>query len=416
MRRGAALTVKGSGLALLIAAAAGLLPARALGDPAASSSKAAPKAQAKGSQQWAQKMRKLEKSFQELLVDLNSDERFNAPKNFKRIERNAETFAKLAHELNVKDGSAPDHDPTIPIVAKQFEKEADRAYKTLKWGHRDYARDMLKSMTGYCMACHTRNSSGPSFQSIASSPAVQSLRTLEKGDYYAATRQFDRALEEYERLLSNPANIEHYTFDWEKAVRSGLAIAVRVKKDPDRALSIVDRVLATPKSPFFLKEQASQWKKSLLAWKEESGSKPVTEEGYYSQAVKLVAAAKSFQKYPADRSADILYLRASSAVHDLLAFAPNGKHATEALYLAGLCYEVLHDLNLWDQHEFYYLACIMKSPRTEISRQCFKHYEQSVYLGYTGSGGTHVPREIYAKLQDLDRMSTPAEDAPKPLQ
>ena len=52
----------------------------------------------KESRSWAQKMRNLEVSLQELLVDVSSDERFNSPKNFKRIESNAQ---KLLHFLPV---------------------------------------------------------------------------------------------------------------------------------------------------------------------------------------------------------------------------------------------------------------------------------------------------------------------------
>ncbi len=363
---------------------------------------------------WAQKMRGLEQTLQELLIDLNSDERYNSPKNFKRIEKNVEKFANLAHELKAEEGASPDRDATIQIIAGQFSKEADHAYKTLKWGHRAYARGVLKSMTGYCIACHTRNGSGPSFQSASLSPAIRSLKTLERADYFASTRQFDQALESYGKIVADPSGPENRHFDWERAIRSSLAIAVRVKKDPDRALEIVNRVLAAPKAAYFLKEEASAWKKSLLAWKEEGAAKPQTEEGYYAQAVKLIAEAKSAQKYPADRSADMLYLRASSAVHDLLSFAPQGVHATDALFLAGLCYEVLNDLNLWDQHEFYYLACILKSPRTEISQQCFKHYEQSIYLGYTGSGGTHLPKEIRERLKELEQLSMPVTENPVP--
>ena len=153
----------------------------------------------KGARSWNDKMRDLESTLQDLLVDLNSDERFNSPKNFKRIEKNAEKFAKLAKELKSRKGASPDADPSIPIIASQFAEDANHAYKALAFGHRSYARDTLKSMTGYCIACHTRTGGGPSFQSLTMSPAAEALKGLDRADYYASVRQFDRALEEYER-------------------------------------------------------------------------------------------------------------------------------------------------------------------------------------------------------------------------
>jgi hypothetical protein len=367
---------------------------------AAEPKKAEPKAS------WNEKMKSLGLTFQELLVDLSSDERFNNPRNFKRIEKNAEKFAKLAHDLKDKGAPAPDADPSVQIIASQFANEAKHAAKTLQWGHRAYARDILRSMSGYCMACHTR-SGGPGFAGADVSSTLKELKALERADYFASTRQFDAALSEYEKILDDAEAAKSKPFEWERAARSSLAIAVRVKKDPERALSIVERISSASKAPFFLKEQANQWKASLNAWKAEPSVRPQSEEGYRAQALQLIAQARELQKFPADRSADILYLRASSAVHDLLSFAPKGKYSTEALYLAGLCYEVLEDLNLWDMHEFYYLACIHKSPHSQEARRCFRHYEQSVYMGFTGSSGTSLPSEIEEKLQFLDKLSRP---------
>lgn len=358
---------------------------------------------------WSQKMQAIRESFQEMLIDLNSDERFNAPSNFKRIEKNAENISKLAHQLKSKEGPPPDSDPALQILAGQFAREASHAHRTLKWGHRAYARDILRSLTGYCIACHTRKDS-TDLSIIGSLPPEPPLKNLERSDFFAATRQFDRALVEYEKIVADLSNIEKRPYDWERAVRSGLAIAIRVKKDPDKSLSFVNRVLDTPSAPFYLREQAAQWKKSIESWKAENVASPKNEEEYYIRATVLVGEAKSVQKYPADRSADVVYLRASSAVHDLLSQYPNGTRTADALYLAGLCYEVLRDLNLWDQHEFYYLACITKAPHTERSRECFNHYEQAIYEGYTGSGGTAIPAEIREKLKQLGALSKPLDD------
>ncbi len=371
----------------------------------------AEKAEKKDQKNWSQKMKGLQKALQELLVDLSSDKRFEDPRNFKRIEQNALLLSKLAHDLKPSDPAAPaakspDSDPTIPIISSQFDQEAQHAYKNLKNGHRSYARGVLRSMTSYCIACHTR-SGAPSLTPSVTDSALQALSGNEKAEFFAATRQFDRSLEEYERVIGDSKNAQTRPFEWEEAVRTGLAIAVRVKKDPDRALGIAEKVNSTPKAPFFLKEQATQWAKSIKDWKAEPSTKAMTEEGFYAKAVKLMAEAKSLQKYPADRSADVLYLRASAAVHDLMSFAPNGKHATEALYLAGLSYEVLDGLMLWDLHESYYVSCIKRAPHTEIARQCFRHYEQSVYDGYTGSGGMDIPLEVRLRLEDLDRLSKP---------
>lgn len=385
---------------------------------------AADGAKAPAPKSWNEKMRGLSQVLQELLIDLSSDYRFNDPKRFKQIEKNAGKLAELAHSLKLKEAPAPDSDPTLRFIASEFAKEASLAHGSLKAGNRAYARSVLKSLTGYCVACHTRNGSGPSFWKTGENPALKSLDSVERGNFLASIRQFDEALVEYEKVVAEPGAPINEALNWERAIRAGLAVAVRVKADPDRALGLVEKVLAAPKGPSYLKQQAVQWKKSIEDWKKEfpvkaSENAPLPEEVLFSEANRLMNEAKALQRYPADRSADVVYLRASGRLHELMSRFPKSKHSTEALYLSGLSYEVLQDLGLWDLHEFYYLACIIKEPHTPKARQCFNHYEQSVYLGYTGSAGSDIPGEVREKLDRLDLLSSPLEPkaaSPKPLQ
>lgn len=370
------------------------------------------------SHEWPQKMRELEETLRELLLDISSSERFNAPENRKKIEKNAETLAKLAHQLAPMQSSkkSPDSDPSLGIIATLFADEADHAAKTLAWGHREYARNLLKAAAGYCIACHTRNATGPKFSlaNLSSDERVSKMSAFDKANYLAATRQFDAALAEYKKIIEDKNAAAEQPFLWEKALRSALAVEIRVNKNPQAALAIVDQVKATPNAPFFVREQAAQWRKSLTEWKNEPGRRARTEEGLFSETMRLIAAAKKTQKYPADRSADVYYLRASSAAHDLLSFAPEGRRAPEALYFAGLCYEVLQGLNLWDVHEFYYLACIKKAPHTEIAQRCYRNYEESVYASYTGSSGMNLPADVQSKLKDLRQTANPLQKGSQP--
>lgn len=362
--------------------------------------------------EWRSKMKELGSTFQELLLDISSDDRFNAPRNRARIERNARKLSALSHGLNMKKSALPDVDPSVIMISGLFSREADHAATELRRGNRSYARGILRSLTGYCIACHTRNTSGPSF-SLPSDAAVQALKRSERGEYFAATRQFDKALDEFEAILADPAAAQARPLEWERAIRFGLAIAVRVKKDPERAAALVDRVIATQKAPLFVREQASQWKETLSQWKAEPKREAVTEEGLYAESKRLIAQARTAQRYPADRAADVLYLRATAVVHELLSVAPEGKHAEEALFMAGFCYDVLRDLGIWSLHELYYLTCIYNAPHSEIARTCYKHYEESVYAGYSGSGGESLPADVKKTLSELDALSSP-EKPPTP--
>jgi hypothetical protein len=357
--------------------------------------------------QWSRTMQDLNKTLSELMTDVSSDQRFAAPANQARIERNAKKLASLAHSLKGKAAGSPDPDPTISMVGELFSEEADRAYKSFKWGHKPYARDLIRGMSSYCIACHTRNGSGPSFGNLPMNPAVANLKASERGEFFAATRQFDRALSELDSVIGSADAAKNRPIEWINSVRHSLAIAVRVKQDPELALKVVDRAIATRGVPFFFRKDAEAWRRSLLEWQKEPKRMALEEAGYHAEAVRLLMQAHELQKYPTDRSADVLYLRASAAVHDLLQKAPNGEHAPEGYLMAGLCYDVLRPYRLSELHEMYYESCIRKAPHTPLAEGCYDRLEQSVYEGFTGSGGTDIPADAQKRLDRLNDLALP---------
>lgn len=357
--------------------------------------------------EWSVKMQALQQTLSDLMVDVSSDQRYGNPENFRKIEDNAKRMAELVHALQMPQTRTPDSDPTLMVVSGLLSQDVERAHQELKRGNRGYARSLLRTLSGYCISCHTRGNSGPSFQGLNLAAALATLSPLEKAEYLAATRQYDQALEQFEAILADPVVAQARPFEFERAARYGLVIAIRVKKDPVASLRLIDRVMNVGPIPYFLKEQAQGWRESLNAWSAEAPRKVLTEEGLYAEATRLLGKAKSLQKYPADRSGDVYYLRASSVIHEMLGRFPNGKRSQEAFLMAGMTYEVLRDLDLWTLHEIYYTACVHRVPHSKLARSCYRHFEESVYGSYSGSGGTALPKDVLKRLADLDELSKP---------
>lgn len=371
---------------------------------------------AKDASLWRRKMQDLYKALAEITTDTSSEQRFNAPKNRSRIEKNAKKLADLAHDIS-KKGASPDSDPSVKMIAELFQGETQRAYWALRSGNRSYARNILTHASGFCISCHTRNNSGPSFPALPLEPLATDLYPMEQGRFYAATRQYDRALDLFQKIVNDPSAPIKRPLEWEQAIRYGLSISVRVKNDPDQARALVERVIGSSKAPFFIRQDALKWKESILKWKEEIPRRAMTEEGLRSEAIRLVAQAKELQKYPMDHAADVLYLRATTVIHEWLQKAPDGPSAQDALLMAALCYDVLRPLGQEGLHEIYYEACIKKVPHTPAAETCYRRYEQSTYEGYSGSAGTFLPEDLKRKLEQLENLAHPesAETAPKPV-
>lgn len=391
------------GMILVLVLSLSILPAAHAEKKATSSKEASQKAL------WTNKMLELYKILVDILVETSSDQKFNSPQNKAQIEKHAEKLASLAHDLQTKKVQSPDADPTVQMISGLFANESKDAYLALKRGNREYARGVLRSITSYCVTCHTRHQSGPEFVSLPLQLSQTQTTASEKGEFYAATRQFDLALAEFQKVIADPKAPEARILGWQRAIHQALAISIRYKKDPDLAGNIVDKVIANPRSPYYLKQNAVQWKKSIEEWKNEGQRKGMTEEGLYAEALRLTGAAHQMQKYTLDRSADVVYLRASAVLHDLLQLAPQGAHVGEAFLMAGLCYEVLKPLNLAELHELYYQACIEKVPHSSTSDLCYRRYEESIYSRNSGSGvgEDDIPADVRKRLKKLEILARP---------
>lgn len=356
---------------------------------------------------WSSKMQELYKTLVDVLTDVTSDKRFKDPANKYRITNEANRLAVLVHDLTKRKMVSADKDPTLPFVAGLLEEDTKMAALALKKGNRSYARSILRTIPSYCITCHTRNDSGVQFAELPLEPSSKSLTPVERGEFFAATRQFDRAQQEFISVIRDSRTANRYPLDWLKGVRDSLNIAVRVKQDPAQASDIVLAVLDTPGAPAFVKQDAKVWKNSIEDWKNEAPRELKTEDGLHAEALRLMNDAREVQKYPMDRTADILYLRASAVLHQLMQTAPNGNYINEALLLAGVSYEVLNPIESGDLQDLYYEACIRKSPHSEIAQLCYQRYEQSIYFGYTGSAGTDIPDEAISHMIELKTLSQP---------
>lgn len=350
-----------------------------------------------------EQMQGLARTFSDLLPFVTDKSAFHNPKNQEVILKKTEELSQGTHSIqNQRMGEL---DPAFSFLSENMETEVQRAYNGLKLGHREYARNILNTVSGYCIRCHTRTDTGTNIFDLTISSTQ--LAPIVRAELYAATRQFDRALKEFAAIIQDQSIAKERPFDWERAVRYSLAIAVRYKDDPKVALNVTKLILGRPQTPAYLRNDAKTWEGHLKSWEAElkDKRKALTDLPLVEQ---LIAHAQRVQEYPTDHSGDVLYLRASAKIHELLLTKKaEASQYPYLLYLAGTTYEALRDLGYWTLHEHYYRACIKSAPQTETAAKCFNRYEQSVYAGYSGSSGTSIPLDVQQTLDELQKLAQP---------
>jgi hypothetical protein len=256
------------------------------------------------------------------------------------------------------------------------------------------------------MACHTHTQTSLQFRDASDLVMKAHLTPLQRAEYFAATRQFDRALMYYDQVISQATVDEAAIRDMNRVVRSYLNVAVRVKQDPKTAFAFLTKVQGIPVVAEFYRRELAQWKKDLGAWMAER--KPVAGRdgpALLAEGRRMVAQARRSQLYPADHSGDIGYLRATNALHEALEKGVDSPARAEAFSLLGASYEALSEPLLWDLGSLYFEACIRERPHTAQSTDCFKRLSNTIYLGYSGSSGVNVPEDQLKRLASLREMA-----------
>jgi hypothetical protein len=191
----------------------------------------------------------------------------------------------------------------------------------------------------------------------------------------------------------------------ERGARIALAIAIRVKRDPAKAKSLAEAIAASKTASFAMKEGSKVWLADIADWQKEKDRKFSSDQEMLGAARILVEKARAGNG-PVGGHGEVKFLRASLLMHDMIRMYPKSTIMPEALYIIGLAYDALQDLGLWSLHEMYFMACIEKAPHTRLAEQCFKEYEASVTLGYSGSSGTNIPAGVKKHLETLKKQAS----------
>lgn len=361
-----------------------------------------------GPASWQAKMAEINQLLSELAPFIYDETAFNDPKNREKIAGLTNKLASGAHTIDQmkKKGasaSAPDEDPALKFLSRDFDDAITRANQSFSEGHLAYSRSLLRTTVSYCISCHTRTSTHSTQPLIDMNNLFANAGSAERIKYYAATRQFERVSEEFKKTSEAKTEAN----DYEAAARVALSVAIRVQKDLDRAIQIAKLISENKNTSEATKADAKVWLKELDLWKKDAAGEPKDANSLLAAARELVIRGQILREEPGDSRGDIAFLKGSSYLHELLKKKPNKAQTADALYYIGVCYEALRDLGFWSLHEGYYEACINEAPGTTRAVACYERLSDSIVAGYTGTRGTDLPAEVQRHLNSLKKKAAP---------
>ena len=333
--------------------------------------------------------------FDQLSRYIYSDSSFSNPKAAKKIEKHLSELSQATRKMKHTPKEAyPEKDPSLPIMMTRLEQSLFQAEESFRQRNYQYARQKLKGAMQNCYYCHTRLSKGLQLEWKTGLKELKATSPFERADFLVASRRFTAAEDELEKIILSKTSSY---FEKERALDKYLTVALRVQKDPGKAQRILLGVINGVDFSSYKKDVFRRWVADLESWLKNEDSL-----GSLDEIEKYLKKTEQKKSYPLDESSNVRYLRASQQLYQFLAQKKVSKQdRARAFYLLGQTYEVLRDNITWELNEVYYEACIEQRPGTPLARDCYKDYENSIVIGYSGSAGLFIPSDVRRKLRHL---------------
>jgi tetratricopeptide (TPR) repeat protein len=336
----------------------------------------------------------------------------------------AENQAEIARAIGMLGGAvrAIEHhgelrDPGFRFLSRSLGADVEEIRQRYNWGRLDEARFFVLEATRNCVACHSRLPSAREFplgEKLLSRVDLEAVSHHERGQLYVATRQFDRALANWEELFASqeltPSQLHLGGY-----LRDYLTVAIRVQGDLPRARKTLEKLAEQPNLPPYLALRIETWIRDLKTF--ESERLATTD---LARARALVNRVPTARQVPDDAALTVSDLLASSM---LLGYIDSAQRrgssdpaVAEAFYLLGVVEARGVDSYWVPQAEFHLEAAIRLDPHGPMAQQAFSLLEQSMEIGYGGTSPDTLPADLWTKLTELRKLSgeEPAQPGARP--
>jgi tetratricopeptide (TPR) repeat protein len=327
---------------------------------------------------------------------VNRDD-FRDPRHEDKIGQYLEQLAKLSEKI---EGKTKHYDAELKSLGATFDEDVQAAQQSFTKGAHNQAFFYVEEVLATCFSCHASRSteSDSQFADITEKIDWSQVEPFMRPRFLTVSRQFDKALTEYENLILNRglsiAEVLHYD-----PFLNYLVLAIRVKNDKARALKTLQKALKKP-YPRILKNDLKVWSDSLKDIVE-SDKKTAKLE----RAEEFIEKGRSLAEYPRDQSGIVYHIEASRILKELLVTVEKSPTQAEVAYLLGLTELVIGSPFFGLQAQRYFETAIRKKPGSPVARRAFDLYEENLIFGYSGSSGLHLPASEKEKLEELRKKA-----------
>ncbi|MDC1175327.1 hypothetical protein OAT67_08015 [Bacteriovoracaceae bacterium] len=355
-------------------------------------------------------------SFLNLIPYMNNEMKFRDSKNETLIRNNLHKLTNaFEHAKHLKKINSPGFRPSYDVIVEHLKHTKE----TFDSGNKVFARTRLKATTQICMTCHSQLERG------ASRNIKKKLESVTRGsfssdfdyaDFLYLTRNFNKAevyyrneirnrIEKNKRLRKIQKSKEAHFLDYtiEKSIKRLITLHTKINYNPQKAIDVMKDYKNNKNLAKKLREDIEEWEVALKEWSKNDYRGKFTSrkqvESFLTKNLRSLDVSSL-----SDGSEDMTLLVASGALYRYLNRYPKSDIAPELLYWISVVDQQLNFNYLYSLSGMYLKECITQYSKSPFAKKCLAKYKDDIEFGYSGSGGTFIPKEERDEIKRLESV------------
>ena len=294
------------------------------------------------------------------------------------------------------------HGEDFHFLAKGLDRDLRDVVRFYERKQGQRAAFVLQNMTERCFACHSKypdNKAVPSHKKFFASIGYERLPLADQARLLVITRQFDDSLGKYEQLLRE--GFPKHGLGMEAAAEQHLLVSIGVLADTRRPQKLFRELREMQVKAKGDASILNHWIHGLdELTKDRSLLAP-----QLANAEQLLVKAKALTDHAYDRRGLVYWTALRSVLYRMTREPQIPKIEAKLYYWLGIAATVFEHSFWVAQMPFYLERAIEIAPERGLALQAYYLLEKNITLGYTGSGGTHVPTDEQERLQAMRRLA-----------
>lgn len=330
-----------------------------------------------------------------------SDVEYRDPKNFQKIDDSLKQMValseKITHEGKIKKTG-------FAISSKALNEQLREAELVYRVGNKDYSLWMLRSTLSVCMSCHTQlPASSTKFESISKEHFL--AKPFDEAEFLFIVRNFDKAMPLYDQVIESYPDNKASQENVEKSLARKVYYYVRVKRDLAGLSESLKKNQKNKALPTLVTKRIKALAQAAEKMKKEGY--PEFTEAQQADLKKYVETQLQEElkgNFSPAVTKEISYLKVSSVLYKYLDQHPETPLKPEILYWLSFCERRYEQKAFYSLPELYLKQCVLEFPEAPVAKSCLQEYQDLVTMAYTGSSGTHIPKDVEREIKAMKEM------------